>query len=226
MPDIWWQYGAEDRVPDGSMWDSGGGGGGTINPVRNPASGDYGMKWVLGSGQTRYLGKFLTGNSDFVFSGKLYIDTLPGTVEREVLRQFWASQTKVALFTINPSGTLTAKFGATGSPATSASASNLSVGQYYLIETRVRIGIATATMEWRIDGVDQTQPTTQTGNTTLNDLRVGAADLGASTAGYTWDDMAISLNQADYPLGAMSVFDGMNIQTERSLSPALSFGAF
>ena len=85
------------------------------------------------------------------------------------------------------------------------SAEAISTGTIYRIDFRAAISGTTLTIDWQIDGVDQTQAT---GTVTAGDKITGELYLGnyvaADTMTLTVDDLKITDTSGDYPLGAVT----------------------
>lgn len=203
---IWASTGFEstDISTADAWWNSGAGGGGSFDYVTDIVkTGNRAAKVTVVSGNTRYALKNYGGATDtLVFSGQLYMDSLPTTNPREVLRFRYASATKIAALTVSSTGVMQARLGTTATPNTANSAAGaIATGQWYRIEMRAILG-ATNTMEWKIDGVDQTQPTGVAGASSWGQLSFGAADaLASATYVFRWDDIAFDDVGANYPLG-------------------------
>lgn len=215
--------GFEDPTTRDTWFTAGAGGGGSAGYDTVAArSGSWSNFYTVATGAVRNQSR-LFGGTILVFSGMLRMASLPTTNAREVMRNYYASQTKIASLTVSSTGVMQARFGTTATPATASSAAGaIVVDTWHLIELRVNVGIANPTMEWRIDGVDQTQPAADTGSTLMHSVYFGSADtLASATYTLRWDDVNLFDAAADYPAGFLPVLDIPVAPQRRPLLPRL-----
>lgn len=94
-----------------------------------------------------------------------------------------------------PTGRLAAEVAGLSTPG-----AQIQTGRWYVVDLRVDTNGATWSIDWRLDG--QPMPTlrrTGATGTTMNALRFGVMSNVTSTVRF--DDVAISTNQYDYPIG-------------------------
>jgi hypothetical protein len=76
----------------------------------------------------------------------------------------------------------------------------IATGEWHRLDFRGYCGDTTFTLDWQIDGVDQTQATLgSTTATTFTYVELGSANAAAYDL--TYDDVIISATSADYPIG-------------------------
>ncbi len=84
------------------------------------------------------------------------------------------------------------------------SASELVLGQWYVIDFKIDSTGATTTLDWKIDGVSQTQATLVQAPTPPTAIAFGVCDT-AYTANLLFDDILYSTVSADYPIGGVKI---------------------
>jgi hypothetical protein len=159
-------------------------------------SGNYAMKLVKASGAGAYVSPYkANGAGVVVLRMSLRFNSLPSS-DGEIFR-FLTAAGNGAYFRVQTSGNINVDFNGTG---TAASYSALSAGRWYRIDARITVNTNPRTIDWRVNGVAQSQAFSNETASTVN----GNLDLGAptTTAAYTgwFDDVAFSTTSADYPL--------------------------
>ena len=101
--------------------------------------------------------------------------------------------------------TATAKLQANISGSGAQLSGALSADTWYRIDFRFDCSGTTGTLDWQVDGVDQTQ-STKTSMTPSAFIRFGLGeDTNVTTCTMYYDDVAISITSGDYPIGAGAV---------------------
>jgi hypothetical protein len=159
-------------------------------------SGAYSMKLVKASGAAGYVDAVsLTGAGAIVIRFALRFNALP-TADGEVVRLLSAVGSG-AILRLNTAGRLTVDFNGAGSSGTSAP---LSVGRWYRIDLRITFNTNPRTMDWRIDGVAQTQgSSSETASTANGNLQLGAPSTATVYTIYL-DDITVTTTSGNYPL--------------------------
>jgi hypothetical protein len=87
---------------------------------------------------------------------------------------------------------------------TQRNSGTIATGAWHRLDFRAYCGATTFTLDWQIDGADQTQATLgSTTATTFTFVELGSANAAAYDL--TYDDVIISATSADYPIGAHEV---------------------
>jgi hypothetical protein len=163
------------------------------------------------AGAAQYMQKTLTGDR-MVLRMYVRFDSLPSA--------------DCDLFTIRDAGGLSFKFRyiqasnkfqvVFESTDPQLSSMTVSTGQWYCVELNVLLNAATRTCDWQIDGTAQTQSTSTQTASTVAALRIGTGNAETYTCYY--DDLIVSVTNADYPLGAGGV-SGLSPNAEGTHSP-------
>jgi hypothetical protein len=163
------------------------------------------------AGAAQYMQKTVTGDRVVL---RMYVrfDTLPSA--------------DCDLFTIRDAGGLSFRFKyiqasnkfqvVFGSTDPQLSSMTVSTGQWYCVELNVLLNAATRTCDWQIDGTAQTQSASTQTASTVAALRIGTGNAETYTCYY--DDLIVSVTNADYPLGAGGV-TGLSPNAEGTHSP-------
>ncbi|HEV3001769.1 MAG TPA: hypothetical protein VGW75_13590 [Solirubrobacteraceae bacterium] len=114
--------------------------------------------------------------------------------------------------------TMTLKSSSAGTPSVVSSATAISAGTWYTIDVRYTNGSSPHTAEWRVDGVQQTTASATGTADKLYQAVFGTTVSATYTANY--DDVVLSLNGTEYPMGAGKVLalapDGMGTSVNPS----------
>ena len=159
-------------------------------------SGNYAMKITKASSSTAYVTTpNVTGAGVVVLRMSVRFNSLPGS-DGELAR-FLTAAGNGFYMRVSTAGVISTDFNGAG---TGASSSSISAGRWYRIDARITVNTNPRTVDWRVNGVAQSQAFSNETASTVN----GGVDLGpaTTTAVYIgwWDDVAISTTSADYPL--------------------------
>jgi hypothetical protein len=159
-------------------------------------TGNYSLKLVKASGGTGYIMPVsLTGAGAVVLRFALRFNAAP-TADGEVVYLLAASG-NAAVMHLNTARRLWLDFNGAGTSATSAV---LSTGRWYLVDLRITFNTNPRTMDWRIDGANQSQAfSNETASTVNGSLELGAPSTAAVYTVYM-DDIAVTTTSGNYPL--------------------------
>src|SRR6266498_524769 len=76
---------------------------------------------------------------------------------------------------------------------------------WYRIEFRYDVSAATHTLDWKVDGADQTQASGTVSASTINFFTLGWGSALGSSVTVQFDDVVLSTTSGDYPLGSHTV---------------------
>lgn len=152
---------------------------------------------TTGGAATQYIQQNLAGGTR-VFTARLYFALVTGlgTTQNLLTCANVSGQLKLI---VTAGGALRTQI-ASGATQTS---SVLTLGQFYRVDLRFTSSGATATIDWQIDGVAQTQATNVQAAADQTQLRIGM--LGSTTAKFYVDTLVTGNAAGDYPFGANPV---------------------
>jgi len=162
-------------------------------------TGSYGLR-IYPTTTATSIGKLVAGTPTYVV-GRVYVRfaTKPSATT-DIIWQVCGTP----IFTISFVQS-TSKFRAQITGGTSQAGPDVVVDTWYRIDFRFYCGGTTWTIDWQVDGVDQTQATLggQSASTFTTGTRIGCGD--AITMDMYVDDVARSETSGDYPIGAGGV---------------------
>jgi hypothetical protein len=179
-------------------------------------SGNYSLKLVKANGGDGYARIPYMGTPNVVV-GRVAVrfQTLPSVLTPFMLAQGTAGSGAVFNYN-NTSQKLTVDLGGT----VVSSSMTVSAGRWYVLDFRVTFNTNPRTVDWRVDGVAQTQVSLATTASTSNGI-VQIGEFSNSNA-YTvyYDDIAVTTSSATYPLPSGSIRsivpDGVTAVTDAS----------
>jgi hypothetical protein len=154
--------------------------------------GGYALKVIEDGATATYAERtFAAASKDFDIAGWFKMAAAPASAS-SILRVATAGST-AAILQVETDGTLTCRSGATGPN----SGINVCDGAWHLVELKLNTNPNPRTVDWRINGVAQTQATQSVVSATMTLLQWGSV-TAADTATVTWDDMLVSNTAADF----------------------------
>ena len=164
-------------------------------------SGDYALRVHPTSSTTTAVGKLLAGSPTYCV-GRFYVNwaTLPSAYT--AIAYIAKSAGTLLIGYSQSSNAIVAKVG----DGTTIVGPTPVVNTWYRIDFRMYVGGTTWTVDWAVDGANQTQAvwTSQTA-TDLNTKNILFGNGDGATQDAYFDDIAVSVTSGDYPIGAGSV---------------------
>jgi len=199
---IWltgFEYGLNPTVNGGGLFDTISG---VPTVVTNPvASGVYALS-ISPSGSTVNARKTFAAMNVMVFRVKIRFDTLPSATSDIMYNPVAAGLSFRLRYTFS-TNKFSVGWGASFLGGQSSSMT-LETGVWYRIDFRITINTNPRTIEWKINGVDQTTSSyAETGSTT-NGIIFGSNATSTYTCFY--DDMYVSQTPTDYPIGDSAIY--------------------
>jgi len=182
-------------------------GGGIVNSLTGAPTidsttkrtGGYSCRFYKTVAATCYFGKTISGSPTYLV-GRIYFyfTTLPAA-NTFLLKAMTAAGGYPRIDYVLASQRIAMSVGGVGQQLGPV----LSTGQWYRVDFRMYCGGATRTIDWAIDGVDQTQVSTAVAASTFVSLNVGSEI--STTFDFYVDDIVLSATTGDYPIGAGGV---------------------
>jgi len=162
-------------------------------------TGGYSCRFYKTVAATCYFGKTIAASPTYLV-GRVYFyfTTLPAA-NTLLLKAITAAGGYPRIDFVQASGRIAMSIGGVGQQLGPV----LSTGQWYRIDFRMYCGGATRTIDWAIDGVDQTQVSTAVAASTFVSLNIGSEV--STTFDFYVDDIVLSTTTGDYPIGAGGV---------------------
>jgi len=158
-------------------------------------TGGYSCRFYKTVAATCYFGKTISGSPTYLV-GRIYFyfTTLPAA-NTLLLKAMTAAGGYPRIDYVLASQRIAMSVGGVGQQLGPV----LSTGQWYRVDFRMYCGGAARTIDWAIDGVDQTQVSTAVAASTFVSLNVGSEV--STTFDFYVDDIVLSTTTGDYPIG-------------------------
>jgi len=137
-----------------------------------------------------------------ILVGRFYVklpSTLP-TADHQIARAMTASQQMIFGYNYNAGSP---RFYMMVNAGTPRYFSGLAADTWYRVDFRFDVSGATSTIDWQIDGVDQTQATRTVAASSITIFNLGISIAAIGNVYY--DDVVLSATTGDYPIGAGAV---------------------
>ena len=174
-------------------------------------SGDRSLR-LAPSAAAAYRGRLYNGfgHTNVVTRFAVHFETLPAADVPQLAGMTTIANTTPPYLTVGYEAA-TSKFTIAFPGQTMTSTSTVQAGTWHVIDVKMDVSGATHRADWRVDGVAQTATTRAAAASSLNSIYWGSFAAATFTANY--DDIAVSMTAADYPLGSGRVLalrpDGM-----------------
>jgi hypothetical protein len=163
-----------------------------------PRSGNYSLRLndTSNAGDT-WIDSSIINSTTMIVRFAMRLTSLPSSGMGQIASVWTSSGTQIASVGYdNSTQKLHAQF---DGGTVRAAASTISAGQWYRVDLRINTGGATHTLDWRINGVAQTQATRSSSAMTMEDLTLGSVRDADIYNAYI-DDIVITTDSSDYPL--------------------------